>query len=407
MFSVLDACRRILLPMRHLETEVHCMPKLTNSVVESVIPQLKDIIVHDDEIRGFSVKITPRGKRVFSYWYRNAAHVQRRYKIGDYCTAMRTEQARTIAKQLSARVSLGEDPSFARQHARKREGQDTVQQWFETYKAAKAHLRSIGEVTRIFNSDILPSLGSRRIDDIGRSDVNQLLDKIGKRSTSMAGGVRRVLSAFYSWAMPWLPDSFAHPVKNAVSVALPVARARFLSIEELQELWAALEHEKEPWRSALRMLILTGQRRGEVFGADWSEFDLTSQTWTIPAERCKNDRAHIVPLTCEVLSILGNGFKSGPVFPGGDHRGFSRAARRIRANVSFTDWTWHDLRRSFATGLQRLGVKLEVTEAILNHSSGTRAGIVGVYQRYDWMPERRVALSLWSTEVMQNLVRSS
>jgi len=98
--------------------------------------------------------------------------------------------------------------------------------------------------------------------------------------------------------------------------------------------------------------------------------------------------------------------RGGPLFPAAGGRPFSRAARRIRSAVSrvvqseVEPWTWHDIRRTVATGLQRLGVRLEVTEAVLNHVSGTRAGIVGVYQRYEWLDEKRAALSAWAAEVV-------
>ena len=191
-----------MLPRRSSVT----LARLTNRSVESVTPSSKDVVVWDDDPRGFGLKVTPKGRRVFFFWYRTASHVQRRYTIGEYSTALRTEQARTIAKQLRARVAMGEDPSHQRQQARAMRGRDTVREWFDAYKVAVAHLRSVGEIARIFERDILPVIGDRRIEEVARSDVNQLLDRVARRSVSMAGGVRRVLSAFYTWALPRLPS---------------------------------------------------------------------------------------------------------------------------------------------------------------------------------------------------------
>jgi integrase len=163
-----------------------------------------------------------------------------------------------------------------------------------------------------------------------------------------------------------------------------------------------VEKEREPWRTALKLLILTGQRREEVLSADWKEFDLQKKVWTIPASRAKNEKAHLVPLSPAVIKLLKQlPNRTGRLFPKGTGI-VSRAAKRIRkAMCDVPHWTWHDLRRTVATGLQRLDVRLEVTEAILNHVSGSRAGIVGVYQRHDWADEKREALDKWANAVAQ------
>jgi integrase len=173
-----------------------------------------------------------------------------------------------------------------------------------------------------------------------------------------------------------------------------------LSNDELKSLWKAVEAERDPWRTALKLLILTGQRREEVLSADWKEFDLRKRVWTIPAARAKNGKAHVVPLSGAVVKLLeALPSRAGRLFPRGTGI-VSRAAKRIRdAMGDVPHWTWHDLRRTVATGLQRLKVRLEVTEAILNHVSGSRAGIVGVYQRHDWAQEKREALSKWAQAV--------
>jgi integrase len=161
-----------------------------------------------------------------------------------------------------------------------------------------------------------------------------------------------------------------------------------------------VESESDPWRTALKLLILTGQRREEVLSADWQEFDLRRKVWTVPAARAKNGKAHVVPLSSQAVKLLeALPSRTGRLFPKGTGI-VSRAAKRIRVAMGHVPhWTWHDLRRTVATGLQRLKVRLEVTEAILNHVSGSRAGIVGVYQRHNWAEEKREALNLWARAV--------
>ena len=231
----------------------------------------------------------------------------------------------------------------------------------------------------------------------------------------MGRNVLAHLSSFYGWALPRLDNLPANPCRDAGRPPAPKSRDRVLSDIELGILWNALDVEPAPFGPAIKLLILTGQRRGEVFDADRSEFDLDAKLWTIPRNRAKNGVAHLVPLSEEALAIIesltarddsdklfparGNG-ENGP-------SGFSKTMTRLRTAIEkeaerpVAHWTLHDLRRTLATGLQRLGIRLEVTEAVLNHISGSRAGIVGVYQRHDYFTEKREALDAWAKEVVR------
>ena len=136
----------------------------------------------------------------------------------------------------------------------------------------------------------------------------------------------------------------------------------------------------------------------------WNEIAGDLSTWTLPANRAKNDAAHLVPLSSQAQALLHVAPRvSGTdlVFPGrnGPFNGFSKAKESLDEASGVKDWRLHDLRRTMATGLQKLGVRLEVTEAVLNHVSGSRAGIVGVYQRHHWAEEKRAALAAWGAHV--------
>jgi integrase len=186
-------------------------------------------------------------------------------------------------------------------------------------------------------------------------------------------------------------------------------RARTLSDDELRRLWAATAPASpgiEPaTRLALRLLLLTGARAGEVCGALWNEISTETAEWVIPGERTKNGREHRIPLSDAAMEIvqeaaaLGQGDWLLPAARGAGHvttGGVLEAVQRILGS----DVTVHDLRRTTATGLQRLGIRLEVTEAVLNHVSGTRAGVVGIYQRHDWSAEKRAALDAWARHIL-------
>ena len=165
----------------------------------------------------------------------------------------------------------------------------------------------------------------------------------------------------------------------------------------------------------VRLLILTGQRRGEVSGMRWEEVNLDAGTWSLPGARTKNGQPHVVPLTAEAVELLRTvKRRKGAEFVFEGPRktavsGFGKVKARLDAALAQaaeeTDrkavpWVLHDLRRTVATGLQRLGVRLEVTEAVLNHVSGSRSGIVGVYQRHAWETEKAAALRARTARVL-------
>ena len=171
-------------------------------------------------------------------------------------------------------------------------------------------------------------------------------------------------------------------------------------------------------RHRSHLLMLTGQRREEVAGMTWAELSEDLTTWTIPGTRTKNGMPHIVPLSQPACELLRSPAARQPAEDARHVRGarnwhssFLASAERLLAAgrkqshtldaaSGVSGWWLHDLRRTLATGLQRLGVRLEVTEAVLNHLSGSRAGIVGIYQRHDWAEEKRSALDAWSAHLL-------
>lgn len=258
-------------------------------------------------------------------------------------------------------------------------GAGTIRALFADYKKAKAAKRSIGEIERIFKRYVLPEIGHRLADSVNRADVTRLIDGVatggGKPTPVMARAVAAQLSAFYSWAMPRLHRLEVNPCRDAGKPDRPTARERVLSNDELRALWTVLAGEGWPWGPAVKLLILTGQRRDEVFSAARDEFDRKAKLWTIPRDRAKNGKAHLVPLSKAAVELL----EAAPVIDGSvklfpsradperGASGFSRALARIIATMvkelsdddeepaTIEHFTLHDLRRTMATGLQRLG----------------------------------------------------
>lgn len=206
-------------------------------------------------------------------------------------------------------------------------------------------------------------------------------------------------------------------MQNMKPPAAVEARERALSDTELRLVWQAAGGLGWPFGPIIRLLILTGQRLREVAELRWSELDLHAALWTLPGSRTKNGETTLVPLNEAALEILGDlpriKSNAGLVFTTTGETpvsGFSKIKARLDASMldllrrsddtaTIEPWRLHDLRRTFASGCQRLGIKLEVTESLLNHVSGTRSGIVGVYQIYKYEAEKRHAMEAWGRQV--------
>jgi integrase len=251
---------------------------------------------------------------------------------------------------------------------------------------------------------------------LGRVEAVRVLDAVTSNSGPVAANrLRAVARACWSWAVQRGALEFNPWEATPRPLARETARDRVLTDAELGTLYNAAGALDEPWGALVRVLILTGQRRGEVAGMRWDELDLAGASWTIPADRTKNHHAHTIPLAAEVVALIKAIKKRAGaefVFQGPRKTavsGFGKMKARLDVALAKAvegsdkkpaPWVLHDMRRTLATGLQRLGVRLEVTEAVLNHVSGSRKGIVGVYQRHGWEAEKEAALKAWTAHVI-------
>jgi integrase len=241
---------------------------------------------------------------------------------------------------------------------------------------------------------------------VDRKGVADLLDAIAKENGAVsANRARSALSGLFSWAMKrGLHDS--NPVIGTVK-RKENSRDRVLTDNELAAIWNTLG--ATDYGDILRLLILTGQRAGEIGSLSWKEISFDENMISLPANRTKNGQAHSFPMSAPVRDILKVRTHGRDLVFGRGRTGFNGWNRsKVALNAKITkqrgeelpDWTVHDMRRTFATGLQRLGIRLEVTEALLNHSGGNRAGVGGVYRRYDWATEKKAALDAWAIHVL-------
>ena len=289
---------------------------------------------------------------------------------------------------------------------------------------AKRHLstlRSGGEVKRRLEVEVLPAWGDRDAREVTRRDVRDLLDKVADtgRLTS-ANRLRLYLSGFFAWLVDREVIE-ASPVIGVKAPAKEQKRDRVLSEDEIRWFWLACDAIGEPWGPLGKVLLLTGQRRGEVLGI--TEAEIHGDEWHLSAKRTKNGRPHVVRLTDPVRAVLkgvtrikgapGYIFTTTGQTPlSGLHKGHAKLAEamlRVATTergepVQIPHWTWHDLRRTAATRMAGLKIPAEVIEAALNHVSGAVAGVAGIYNRHGYAEEKREALDAWARMVLQ-LVR--
>ena len=192
----------------------------------------------------------------------------------------------------------------------------------------------------------------------------------------------------------------------AEGVPLPskeVARDRVLDDEELARIILAAGKIGGPYGGIVELLALTGQRREEVARLQWAELDLAQRVWTLPRSRTKNAKAHVVHLSKQSMAVLTRADEPGPyvfsLLGTKPFQEFSRAKCRLDQLSGVTGWRLHDLRRTCVSGMARLGIAPRVADKVLNHQAGTISGVAAVYQRHDFLAERRAALDLWGAHV--------
>lgn len=381
---------------------------LTDERVEALTAPAQGFIeVSDLVVPGLRLRIKSTGIKTFSIRIRENGKT-RSILLGDY--DFRTMDLADARRRAWRFVNQGR---HRRPPSSRESREPSIGELLPRYLASKRALKSVNEIERLFKRHILASLGKRVPWDVRRSEVTALADNIC--SPRVSRSVVAQLNAFFNWLMPRYDELQSNPCLGAGRPPVPPPRERVLSDDEIRCLWKASETDSGPIAIGVRLLVLTLLRRGEVFGASTSELDLETCVWTIPADRSKNGRAHDVPLSERAKSLLTqqmSSAKAGLLFPsrGSCDRsisGFSKAWKRMRTRANqllgyeAVPFTMHDLRRTGATKLQQLGVPIPVTESVLNHVSGSRSGIVSVYQRHAYATEKRQALELWDAELQK------
>lgn len=378
--------------------------KLTTKLVDSLPPATgKRYEVRDTLVPGLHLRASATGGKV---WYL-AARVggrNRRIKLGTY-PLLSLSDARERARDVLRDISLGQ---FEKGNTGSPERTtptlgEVVPQFIELY--ARPRNRDWRGTERVLQK--FAPLFSCPIDQIKRADVVRVLDTmIAEGAPTRANRALAAIKKLMNWCVDRAMIETS-PVAGLRAPTKEVSRDRVLTDDELVACWHAGSNEGFPFEQFLKMLILTGQRRGEVAGMRSSEIDFDKGIWTLPARRAKNATSHIVPLAPLAIAIL----KSVPRFQGSDLvfstngrtpiSGFGRLKERLDVAVGLDaeDWRFHDLRRTMATGMAMMRVQPHVIEAVLNHKSGLVSGVAAVYNRHAYLDEKREALELWADHV--------
>lgn len=369
---------------------------LTAKTIEALKPGPRRYDVHDILCPGLSVRVGKQGQKTFTVKYRYGLK-QRRLRLGVH-PRITLVQAREKALEALRQVDEGIDPA-----ARRRQLSMRVESICEDFirQYAKPRNSSWREAERILQREFVAMHGQRDIRDIKRHDVLEMMDGAIERGAAyQANRIHSNLRKLFNWCVE-RGIVEASPVAGVRAPTREQARDRVLDDDEIRAVLRASNSDPYPYGPFVLVLLATAQRRGEVSQMRWSEIDLDEKTWVIPAERSKNGKPHVVPLSDFALQRL----VSVPRFIDCDFvftttrrspvNGFSKALRRIHETSCTSEWRLHDLRRTAASGMARAGVAPHVVEKVLNHISGTISGVAAVYNRYGYDAEKRAALDTW------------
>ncbi len=386
------------------------MAKLTerNISVLACGPGQKDRLVFDDALPGLGVRVSATGAKSFLAQYTIDGQ-RRRVPIGRW-GAITLDQARAAARAILGDVAKGRDPASDRTKVRieavaakkaERLTFDVLLTEWEKLALAERRERYRNEALRTLRVAFTGFM-DRPAAGLKRADVLTVLDGMIARGVIVhAKNTLAYGRNCFGWAQRrgMVADNpfLGLPIRTTT-----VSRDRVLTMDEVMAIWDATGRIGWPFGPLLRVLLLTAQRRNEVAEMRWSELSADRSTWTIPKERSKNGRAHIVHLTQPVRDILASAPRindSPLVFTTTGKTpvsGFSRAKRDLDAMLKIEPWRLHDFRRTAVTWMAENGVPPHVADRILNHVQGTISGVAAVYQRGEFLAERRTALESWA-----------
>jgi integrase len=328
--------------------------------------------------------------------------------------SLNISEARSLAERVIADVKRGHDPRQSKTD------RFSLDYWLDEFaktarstgfKGRAVKASTADEYERIISADIKPHW--KHVTDIRMLDYRDIEKLIGELSPGARRNAFALLSTFFRWKVI-IRLMGRNVVELANAPPKPQSRDRVLPHDEIKAVWNAATACDYPFGSLVKLLLLTGQRRDEIANLKWTELSPAMDAITFEKSRTKNSRAHVVPLSPMATAIIetlpriaiSNEAMSEYVFTtigSTPFSGFSngKIALEKHCTPAPTDWHLHDLRRTCSTEWAKLGIKQEVTEAILNHKSGKVSGVAAIYNRYEYQDEKREALALWAERLRE------
>jgi integrase len=388
--------------------------RFTDKAIASLKPQEGRYEVWDKQRPAFGIRVGESGKKSWFFVYHNSRKA-RRLTLGRY-PQMSLADAGVAYAEARRTLEHGNDPGASTVEKRQRlRATPTIRELGEEYleKHCRPNKRSWYEDERIFQHDVLPVWGSRKASSISRADVNVFLDEIALRAPIQANRTFAFIRAMFRFAesRDYVPASPCHGVKARTKER---TRDRVLEPSEIKDLWAGLNQRgiSQTVRLAIKFLILTAQRTSEVVNAEWSE--IGGAVWSLPGTKVKNGKPHRVPLSPEAMHLVAEIKANAKNYRGGNRwlfpspradrpvgpKSMDRALRRLRIAGHVPIFRPHDLRRTAASHMTRLGIDRLTVHKLLNHSDRS---VTAIYDRYDYDEPKRRAVKVWGREVAQML----
>jgi integrase len=409
-------------------------------------PSTGNVTYWDSQLPGFGVRISSKGRRTWVAMYRvNGKAVME--TLGTMAVIPKVDAARDLARASMVKARSGVHPveqrreKVAAEKAKAEEQQKTfawliehteinkrgvtvTKGFIEQYAKLEQRPGSLYQTQRMLNR-VMPYLGNKLVTDIKRGDITEVLDdivskRLRKRKdlktgpASEARAIQSCLSTVFRWAV--YEDLIPPEINPMLAIrhdrhGKPGVRDRVLSDDEIKAFWSACDEIGWPFGPIGKLLLLTGQRQGQVSGLREAELNLSERIWTLPSERTKNGDVHIVPLTDPVIELIEQlpHLDGDLIFSLNGKTivtAFSYAKERLDASMTATlgtlkPWVWHDLRRTARTRMSKCGVRPHVAERVLGHAL---PGLERVYDHYEYLDEKRVALASLAT-MLERIIR--
>ncbi len=378
--------------------------KLTASAIDAIRPPARgQIEIRDGGCPGLILRVSQGGSKTWSVRYLKDGK-RHRYDLGRY-PEMGLADAHKAAKAQIGDVAKGENPAAQRAAAKTEPTFAEVADEYITRYAVNKRKRGLQADQGMLRNDLLPAWGDWKISQIQRRHIIALLDKILDRNAPMmANRVKTLIAKIFNWAENRATITY-NPAVRLSNPAPKHSRERVLSEDEIRRLFEALATESPRRQAVVRIALLTAARRGEILGMRWAEID--GEWWTLPKERTKNNREHRIFLVPSIMAALSELPRDGEfVFHSHlsrkaiSHHGTTTLVSKwfgpLLARAGIEAAVFHDLRRTAATHMNRIGIDSILVERLLNH---VQQGVAAIYNRHGYDKEKRVALLRWEREL--------